>query len=178
MSDAPERSDSLLDRDFDGHLERPFEALSVAERLWWLDETARFSAACRPFVPGGQGVLHGVSMPFVGGRDSGGDGVMEGELRLLIDDRVVALACGSPAEGGVGVVVAATVRRQSSGEPPLGDGDLSATPIWRPLIGQFVVLRYATIDRSCLAIEVQRDRAAIVIEAGAGAISVRPGERG
>lgn len=180
MSAGPERRETRPDRDFDGHLERPFEALSVTERLWWLDEAARFSAACRPFVPGGQGVLHRVSVPLVAGRDSAGSGVLDGELRLLIDDRVVSLSSASPADGDVDVdgVVAASVRRQDSGAPPQREGDLSATPTWRPLIGEFVVLRYATIDRSRLAIEVERDRAAILIAAGAAAITVRRGERG
>lgn len=162
---------------FDGHLERPFESLSASERLWWLEETMRFAGEARPVVPGGTGVLRRVAWRVDAGPGRSpappridGLGVFEAELVLTIDDRDLRVARMQATDRAE---VSVATRRDGPLQDSPRSVDLSATAGWSDLVGQFVVLRYLTADRSRLGIELERDRPVVVFAAGTAAIEIR-----
>lgn len=112
--------------DFDGHHERPFDSLTVEERLWWLDELIALAAECRPFLSGGQGILRSVAvraMTDVSEQTTKAPALPErfafAGLLLGIDDRLILLEPETAADRG-GDGTSAPMMDDRSRPPRLG----------------------------------------------------------
>lgn len=85
-------------------------------------------------------------------------------------DRRLYLAWDQPDDHSQ---VGAALRSHFPDEDLLRDVDVSASVGWADLVGQFVVLRYLTPDRSRLGIEIERDRPVVEVVADDAFIEIR-----